>query len=83
MRMKSYAIMGTLEVMGEISDIRVKDEFLIMNIRTTTPVGWNLRAALSHDDLLNFMKLLFKPSNLAYVFFGFGKPRDKKRIPEY
>ena len=81
MRMKSTAIIGTLELIGEISDIRVKDEFLVMNIRTT--VGWNLRAALSHNDLLTFMRLLIRPSNLAYVLFGFGKPRDKKHIPEY
>jgi hypothetical protein len=80
-RMKSTAIMGTVEMVGEITDIRVKDEFLVMNVRTT--VGWNLRAALSHEDLLTFLKLMFKPSNLAYALFGFGKPRDKERIPEY
>ena len=80
-RMKSTAIMGTLEMVGEITDIKVKDDFLIMNLRTT--VGWNLRAALSHNDLLTFMKLLMKPRNLAYILFGFGKPRDKNRIPEY
>jgi hypothetical protein len=59
----------------------VKDEFLVMNIRTT--VGWNLRAAMSHDDILTFIKLLLKPANLAYVLFGFGKPRDKARALEY
>ena len=81
MRMKSTAIMGTVEMVGEITDIGVKDEFLVMNIRTT--VGWNLRAALSHSDLLTFLKLILKPRNLAYVLFGFGKPKDKNRAPEY
>ncbi len=81
MRMKSTAIMGTLEMVGDITDLRVKDDFLIMNVRTT--VGWNLRAALSHNDLLTFVKLLMRPSNLAYLLFGFGKPWDKNRIPEY
>ena len=80
-RMKSTAIMGPLEMVGEITDIKVKDEFLVMNVRTT--VGWNLRAALSHEDLLTMLKLLFKPGNLAYVLFGFGKPKDKTRVPEY
>jgi len=79
--MKSTAIMGTIEMVGEITDIRVKDDFLVMNVRTT--VGWNLRAALSHNDLLTFVRLLIKPSNLAYVLFGFGKPKDKARVPEY
>jgi len=80
-RMKSTALMGTLEMTGKISDIKVKDEFLVMNLRTS--VGWNLRAAMSHEDILTFIKLMLKPANLAYVLFGFGKPRDKLRVPEY
>ena len=83
MRMKSTAIMGILELVGEISDLRVKDEWLIMNLRTTTPSGWNLKVALSHADLLTLLKLLCRPRNLAYFLFGFGKPGDKNRIPEY
>ena len=82
MRMKAQ-FMGTLEVVGEITDLRVKDEWLIMNVRTTTPAGWNLKAALSHADLLALLRFLFRPRNLGYVLFGFGKPADKKRIPEY
>jgi hypothetical protein len=81
--MKSTAIMGALEIIGEISDIRVKGEFLVLNIRTTVPVGWNFKAALSHHDLLAFVKFLLRPSNLLYVLFGFGKPRDKQSVPEY
>lgn len=83
MRMKSTAIMGTLEIVGEISEIKVKDEFLIMNIRTTIPVGWNLRAALTHKDIITLIKLLFKPKNLFYILFGFGKPRNEANIPDY
>jgi hypothetical protein len=26
---------------------------------------------------------MLKPGNLAYVLFGFGKPRDKTHVPEY
>jgi len=81
--MKSTAIMGTLEIVGEISEIKVKDEFLIMNIRTTIPVGWNLRAALTHKDIITLIKLLFKPKNLFYILFGFGKPRNEANIPDY
>lgn len=81
MRIKSTALMGNLEMTGQISEIKVKDEFLVMNLRTS--VGWNLRAAMSHDDILTFIRLMFKPGNLAYVLFGFGKPKDKTRVPEY
>ena len=83
MRMKSNAIMGNVEVVGEISDVCVKDEMLVMNIRTTVPVGWNFKTALSHADLMDVLKLALRPANLAYILFGFGKPKDKQRIPEY
>jgi len=80
-RIKSTALMGNLEMTGQISGITVKDEFLVMNLRTS--VGWNLRAAMSHEDILTFIRLMLKPANLAYVLFGFGKPKDKTRVPEY
>ena len=75
--------MGALELVGEISDLSLKDEWLVMNLRTTTPAGWNIKAALSHDDVLTFLRFMCRPRNLAYVLFGFGKPSDKKRAPEY
>ncbi len=83
LRMKSTAIMGALELEGKISDLRVKNDWLIMNLRTTTPAGWNLKAAISHSDLLTVARLMFRPRNILYVLFGFGKPREKFRNPEY
>lgn len=82
MRMKS-AFMGSLEIVGEIDSLKAKDGWLIMNMRTTTPTGWNLNAALTHEDIMTLLKLMFKPSNLRYVIFGFGKPKDKNQSPEY
>lgn len=82
MRMKS-TFMGTMEMVGDITSLKVKDDWLIMNLKTTTPTGWTLTAAMSHGDLMNLLKLMFKPSNLGYVIFGFGRPKDKNRVPEY
>ncbi len=82
MRMKAE-FMGTLEVVGEITNIKEMDEWLILNIRTTAPVGWNLRAALTHKDLVTMIKFMLNPSILRYIIFGFGKPKDQKRLPEY
>jgi hypothetical protein len=82
-RMKSTTLMGNLEIVGEITDLRVKDEWLIMNLRTSTPAGWNLKAAMSHADMMALLKLLLKPKNIGYVLFGFGKPADKNRTPKY
>jgi hypothetical protein len=82
MRMKAE-FMGALEVIGEISKLEGKDEWLIMNVRTTTPVGWTLRAAFTHKDLISMIRLILKPSNLRYIIFGFGKPKDPSKPPQY
>ncbi len=82
MRMKS-TFMGAIEIVGEIDNLKVKDDWLIMNLRTTTPTGWNLTAALTHRDVMSLLKFMLKPGNLRYVIFGFGKPKDKDRSPEY
>ena len=83
MRMKSTHILGTLELVGDISDLNVKGKWIIMNLRTTTPTGWNLKAALSHADLLNLLKLLFRPRNMTRFLFGFCRRGNKDQIPEY
>jgi hypothetical protein len=82
-RMKSSHILGTLEVVGEISDLKTKDKWIIMNLRTTTPAGWNLNAALSYSDLLTVLKLLCRPKNFISFLFGFCKSGKKDNIPEY
>jgi len=82
MRMKS-TFMGSMEIVGEINSLKVKDGWLIMDLRTTTPTGWSLSAALTHEDIMSLLKLMFRPSNLRYVILGFGKPKDKDRSPEY
>lgn len=82
MRMKAH-FMGTLEVVGQITQLEEKNDWLIMKIRTTTPAGWNLTTALNHEDILTMLKFMLKPRNLRYILFGFGKPRDKTRAPDY
>jgi hypothetical protein len=81
MRMKSTGI-GNLELVGKITALKEVDDWLIMHLKTTTPVGWDLRAAFTHEDLRAFMKLLLRPSNLRYLIFGFAKP-GKRPPPEY
>ena len=81
--MKSTHILGTLELVGDISDLNVKDKWIVMNLRTTTPTGWNLKAALSHTDVLHVLKLLFRPGNLIRFIFSFCRRGNKDQIPEY
>lgn len=82
MRMKAQ-FMGSLEVVGQITHIKEKDEWIIMNVRTTTPAGWDLRAALTHKDIITLLRLMLRPRILLYIIFGFGKPNSKKTVPEY
>ena len=80
MRMKSVAF-GPLELVGEINHLAVKDEWVVMSINTTTPAGWTLTTALAREDLWQMIWMMCKPSILFYIFFGFGKPRDKESGP--
>ena len=77
MRMKVSGL-PNVELVGDISDFRESDGCLMMNIRLTTPVGWQASAALTHRELMTLVRLMLKPSNLIYLLFGFGKPRKPK-----
>lgn len=82
MRIKSNAI-GVLEMIGDITEIKQVDDWLIMHVRTTTPVGWDLRAALNTQDLRLLIKLLLKPRNLKYLVLGLVRPLGNTPPPEY
>ena len=78
MRMKVSGL-ENVELVGEISGVHESDGYLIMDVRLTTPVGWQARTALTHKDLVALIKLLLKPANLRYIIFGFGKPCKQKK----
>lgn len=82
MRMKSTGI-WPLELIGKITDVNVLDDWLIMHLRTSTPAGWDLKAALTHEDLRTLFKLLLKPSNLRFLVLGFFRPPGDKPPHEY
>ena len=82
MRMKAE-FMGTLEVSGDISKLVKKGDWLILNVRTTAPVGWNVRAAFSHKDLVSMLKLMMRPAIICYVLTGFFKSHNEKQPPDY
>jgi hypothetical protein len=68
-----------VELVGDIAGVRESDGYLMMTVRLTKPLGWQATAALTHKDLINLVKLLFfRPANLRYILFGFGKPGRPK-----
>jgi len=78
MKMKVSGL-ENIELMGDITGFRVSNEYLLMDIRLTKPVGWHAEAYLSHRDLMTFIRLLLsKPSNLHYIIFGTRKSQNKK-----
>lgn len=76
MKMKVSGL-ENVELAGDITSFRVSKGYLVMNMRLTTPVGWHAEAALTHKDLMTFIRLLLsKPSNLLYIIFGSRKPHS-------
>jgi hypothetical protein len=77
MKMK-MALLGPIEMVGNITDIREVSHWLVMRVKMTTPAGVEATVALNHKDLMNMVRLMLKPSNLRYVLLGFGKAREEK-----
>ena len=82
MRIKSTGIFP-LELVGDITEIKAENDWLVMNLRTTTPAGWGLSAALTYEDLRTMLRLLMKPRNLKCLTLGFFKPARNSPPPGY
>ncbi len=54
MRIKSTGL-GKTELFCEIESIRRQGDFLLMSVRTTKPVKWHVRIALTRTDLLEML----------------------------
>jgi hypothetical protein len=77
MKMK-MALLGPIEMVGDITDIKEVNKWLVIHVKMTTPAGVEATVALTHRDLMSMIKLMLRPSNLRYVLLGFGKPREEK-----
>ncbi len=72
MRMKSNGIFP-VELVGDITEMKARKDWLIMKVRTTTPAGWDLSTALTHEDMRTMLRLLLTPGNLRYLLAGLFK----------
>ena len=79
MRMKSTGL-GRMELVGNFDEISSNGDYLILSVRTTEPVRWHLRTAISRKDALSVLKLLLKPGNLRFIFAWMFK-HDKGETP--
>jgi hypothetical protein len=60
--------LGKAELVGEIVGIKPQGDYLVMEIRTTEPVRWNIRGAVSFKDLRALIRAAVRISVLSYLF---------------
>jgi len=76
MRVKVSGILN-MEIAGKIMGLKERGGYLVMTVETNVGSvnAASVKAALTHKDLVDVVKLLVKPANLRYILFGFGKPK--------
>lgn len=79
-RMRSTGL-GKTEVHARITKLRPAQDVIIMEMKTTKPVRWNMCAALQPEDRLTLIKLLFK-LNFKLLKFVFNWNPNKGKHPE-
>ena len=82
MRMRSTGL-GKTELVGEVADITPAGDYLILHMRTTEPVRWHVRAAMSFGDLLKIIRLLLKPSSLLFILTHLFRNPKHATPPEF
>ncbi len=81
MRMRSIGL-GKTELLREVNDLVRLGDYLILPVRTSEPVRWYVKAALSIGDLLRPIRLFLKPSNLFFILTHLDKTKSKPP-PDY
>ena len=50
--------LGNTELAGDIKTLDVKADYMIIGCKTTSPVKWHVRVALSFPDLITVLRML-------------------------
>ena len=50
--------LGNTELAGDIKTLDVKADYMIIGCKTTSPVKWHVRVAISFPDLITVLRLL-------------------------
>ena len=75
MRMKSTGL-GRMELLGRCEEITANGDYLVLSVRTTEPVRWHLRTALSRTDAYAILKLMLRPTILRFILAWIFKRED-------
>jgi hypothetical protein len=79
-RLRSTGL-GKTEVHAHIERLRLDQDLIIMEMATTKPVRWHVRAALQPEDRLQLVKFLFK-LNFQLLRFVVNWNPKKGKHPE-
>ena len=75
MRMRSTGL-GRTELVGKFDGIMRDGDYLVLSVRTTSPVKWHVRTALSRKDVIEMLKMVMSPGVLAYFLSCLAKRDD-------
>jgi hypothetical protein len=82
MRMRSTGL-GRTELVGHFEGIARKGDYLVLSVRTTAPVRWHVRTALSRKDAIEMLKLVLRPSILIYFLSSLLRREEGQAPDEY
>ena len=54
-----------------VDNLKRQGNHLILYVKTTEPVRWHVRAAISYSDMLAMIRLRLNPKVLWYIATGF------------
>lgn len=82
MRMRSTGL-GRTELVGGFEGISRKGDYLILSVRTTAPVKWHVRTALSRKDAIEMLKFVLRPKTLLFFLSCLGKRYEGEAPKDY
>ena len=70
--------LGEQMLMGEPLKFLVVDDMLVMQVQTTEPVQWVIRAGFTYRGLLRALKLALNPAVIKFLLFGWKSIKSPK-----
>lgn len=71
MRVRSTGL-GTTELQCDLQSAYTREGYLVMEVKSTDPVVWHIRVAVTYKEVLSSMWRLMWRGGLKYVMFGWA-----------
>ena len=71
MRVRSTGL-GKSEMTARIDTMESKAGYLILHIRSTAPVLWHIRGAVTYKEVYSILWMLIKRGIIKYILFGWA-----------